>query len=131
MQVRELTAVVRNQIPSGRKSLLDAYAEVVFQAWRHTQGACRYEVEQTLLQVPPPPSPATHLRVSATTSLVLPSGACQHGLQCASCGVPRMHDLLHRDCWAQSFRALQGLDRFWGFAVEGMSCGRSILHRPY
>ena len=56
-QVRELTAIVRNQIPSGRKPLLDAYAEVAYQAWRHTQGACRYEVEHTLLQVlSPPPS---------------------------------------------------------------------------
>ncbi len=60
-QVRELTAIVRNQIPSGRKSLLDAYAEVAYQAWRHTQGACRYEVEHTLLQVPSLP-PRSHGR---------------------------------------------------------------------
>ena len=49
--MRELTAVIRNQIPAGRKSILDAYGEVLFQAWRHTNGGCRYEVENTLVQV--------------------------------------------------------------------------------
>lgn len=49
--MRELTAIIRNQIPAGRKSILDAYGEIAFQAWRHTFGGCRYEVEHTLLQV--------------------------------------------------------------------------------
>lgn len=51
LQVRELTAIIRNQIPAGRKSILDAYGEIAFQAWRNTFGSCRFEVEHTLLQV--------------------------------------------------------------------------------
>ena len=51
LQVRELTAIIRNQIPAGRKSILDAYGEIAFQAWRNTFGGCRFEVEHTLLQV--------------------------------------------------------------------------------
>jgi condensin-2 complex subunit G2 len=54
LQVRELTAIIRNQIPAGRKSILDAYGEIAFQAWRNTFGGCRFEVEHTLLQVRPP-----------------------------------------------------------------------------
>lgn len=49
--MRELTAIIRNQVPAGRRSILDAYGEIVFQAWRNTFGGCHYEVEHTLLQV--------------------------------------------------------------------------------
>ncbi|KAK9830117.1 hypothetical protein WJX72_009857 [[Myrmecia] bisecta] len=48
--VRELTAIVRNQIPSGRKSVLDAYREIVYRAWRDATGACAYEMEHNLIQ---------------------------------------------------------------------------------
>ena len=55
-QVRELTSIVRNQIADsttrgGQKGLLDDYADVVYRAWRATDGLCRYEVEETLIQV--------------------------------------------------------------------------------
>ena len=49
--VRELTAIVRNQIPSGRASVLDSYGEIVFRAWRDASGACLYEVEHGCIQV--------------------------------------------------------------------------------
>ncbi|KAK9826218.1 hypothetical protein WJX74_000685 [Apatococcus lobatus] len=48
--VRELTAIVRNQIPSGRKSILRAYGEIMYRAWRQCVGPCLYEVEHTLIQ---------------------------------------------------------------------------------
>lgn len=32
--VRELTAIVRNQIPAGRKAVLEAYGDVLFRAWK-------------------------------------------------------------------------------------------------
>lgn len=38
------------QIPSGRKAILDAYAEVVFRAWKEAAGPCLLEVERELLQ---------------------------------------------------------------------------------
>ncbi len=55
-QVRELTSIVRNQIADsttrgGQKGLLDDYADVLSRAWRATDGLCRYEVEETLIQV--------------------------------------------------------------------------------
>ena len=55
-QVRELTSIVRNQVAhsttrGGQKGLLDDYADVVYRAWRATDGLCRYEVEETLIQV--------------------------------------------------------------------------------
>lgn len=66
-QVRELTAIIRNQIPAGRKSILDAYGEIAFQAWRYTFGGCRYEVEHTLLQVRPRHT-STEVAICATTA---------------------------------------------------------------
>ena len=55
-QVRELTSIIRNQIADatlmrGRSALLDNYSDVLFRAWRGTDGLCRYEVEATLIQV--------------------------------------------------------------------------------
>ena len=55
-QVRELTSIIRNQIADstlmrGRKSLLDDYSDVLYRAWRGTDGLCHYEVEETLIQV--------------------------------------------------------------------------------
>lgn len=49
--VRELAAIVRNQVPGGRPGVLDAYADILFRAWRDASGACLYEVESTCLQV--------------------------------------------------------------------------------
>ena len=49
---------MRNQIADstvmrGRGSLLDDYADVLYRAWRATDGLCRYEVEEMLIQVNP------------------------------------------------------------------------------
>lgn len=48
--VRELGSIIRNQISVGRKSVLDAYGDVLFRAWRDCTGACLVEVEN-LVQV--------------------------------------------------------------------------------
>lgn len=48
--VRELGAVVRNQVPAARPSVLSAYGEVLLRAARDAGGACVYEVE-ALVQV--------------------------------------------------------------------------------
>ena len=48
--VRELGAIIRNQIPSGRASLLDAYGEILLRAWRDCTGASLLAVED-LIQV--------------------------------------------------------------------------------
>ena len=43
--MRELGAIVRNQAPSGRASVLEAYGEVLLRGWRAAAGACLFEVE--------------------------------------------------------------------------------------
>ena len=43
--VRELGAIVRNQVPAARRSVLSAYGEVLFRGWRDAAGACALEVE--------------------------------------------------------------------------------------
>ncbi|KAL3138948.1 hypothetical protein ABBQ32_005760 [Trebouxia sp. C0010 RCD-2024] len=48
--VYELTAVILNQIVSGRKSVLEAYGEIVFKAWRGATGACLERIETHLIQ---------------------------------------------------------------------------------
>ena len=48
--VYELTAVILNQVVSGRKSVLDAYGEIVFKAWRAATGACLERIETHLIQ---------------------------------------------------------------------------------
>ena len=48
--VFELTAVILNQIVSGRKSVLEAYGEIVFKAWRAATGACLERIETHLIQ---------------------------------------------------------------------------------
>ena len=48
--VRELTAIVKNQVPAGRKSVLDAYGEVLYRAWSTATGACLLEVQQGCIQ---------------------------------------------------------------------------------
>ena len=58
--MRELASVIRNQIANclimrGRRSLLDDYGKVLYRAWHATEGLCRYEVEETMIQVVPAP----------------------------------------------------------------------------
>ncbi len=48
--VLELGAIIRNQIPSGRASLLDAYGEILLRAWRDSNGASLLAIED-LIQV--------------------------------------------------------------------------------
>ena len=48
--VRELGAVIRNQVPCLRASVLEAYGEILHRAWREAVGACALETEQ-LIQV--------------------------------------------------------------------------------
>jgi len=48
--VREMGAIIRNQIPSGRRSLLDAYGEILLRAWRDCTAASLLAVED-LIQV--------------------------------------------------------------------------------
>ena len=48
--VVELTAVLLNQLLSGRKSVLDAYGEIVYKAWRDATGACLERIENYLIQ---------------------------------------------------------------------------------
>ncbi|CAL8463631.1 g3165 [Coccomyxa elongata] len=46
--VRELGAIIRNQVPSGRKSVLEAYGEILYRAWRESTAACLLEVENQI-----------------------------------------------------------------------------------
>lgn len=48
--VRELTAIIKNQIPAGRKSVLDAYGEILYRAWTTATGACLLEVQHACIQ---------------------------------------------------------------------------------
>ena len=38
--VEELMAIIRNQVPAGRKSVLEAFGDILFRAWRDLDGAC-------------------------------------------------------------------------------------------
>eukprot|EP00899_Mesostigma_viride_P008179 jgi/Mesvir1/17362/Mv08672-RA.1 len=49
--VRELSTIIANQIPAGRKSVLDAYSEVLLRAWKNIVGPCLVELEQSCVQV--------------------------------------------------------------------------------
>ena len=48
--VRELGAIIRNQIPSGRRSMLEAYGEILLRAWRECTAASLLAIED-LIQV--------------------------------------------------------------------------------
>ncbi|GFZ18822.1 ARM repeat superfamily protein [Actinidia rufa] len=48
--LKEALAMVRSQIPFGRKSMLEAYADIVFRAWRVVGGPLRDEIESGFLQ---------------------------------------------------------------------------------
>ena len=47
---RDLMAIVRNQIPAGRRSVLDAYGDVLFRAWRDAGTECMDEIERAGVQ---------------------------------------------------------------------------------
>ncbi|BAU02255.1 hypothetical protein VIGAN_11174500, partial [Vigna angularis var. angularis] len=47
---KELLAMVRSQIPFGRKSMLEAYGDILFRAWRAAQGDSKSEIENGFLQ---------------------------------------------------------------------------------
>lgn len=42
--------MVRAQIPFGRKSILETYGEVLFRAWKASEGELRREIEDGFLQ---------------------------------------------------------------------------------
>lgn len=48
--VKEALAMIRSQIPYGRKSMLEAYAEIVFRAWKIGNRGSREEIENGFLQ---------------------------------------------------------------------------------
>ncbi|KAK7295138.1 hypothetical protein RJT34_18042 [Clitoria ternatea] len=47
---RELLAMIRSQIPFGRKSMLEAYGDILFRVWKVAQGDSRSEIENGFLQ---------------------------------------------------------------------------------
>jgi condensin-2 complex subunit G2 len=47
---RDLMAIVRNQIPVARKSILAHYGDVLFRAWRCAGGECLHEIERVGVQ---------------------------------------------------------------------------------
>ncbi|KAL2348315.1 hypothetical protein Fmac_002315 [Flemingia macrophylla] len=47
---KEILAMIRSQIPFGRKSMLEAYGDILFRAWRAAQGDSRSEIENGFLQ---------------------------------------------------------------------------------
>ncbi|XP_010240826.1 PREDICTED: uncharacterized protein LOC104585590 [Nelumbo nucifera] len=48
--VKEALAIIRSQIPFGRKSMLEAYADIAFRAWKASEGSSRDEIESCFLQ---------------------------------------------------------------------------------
>ncbi|CAD7697938.1 unnamed protein product, partial [Ostreobium quekettii] len=48
--VRDLTSIIRNQIPAGRKNVLKAYGDLIFRGWKGATGACLMEIEETCIQ---------------------------------------------------------------------------------
>lgn len=47
---KEALALIRSQIPFGRKSVLEAYGDVLFRAWKGSQGFLKEEIEGGFLQ---------------------------------------------------------------------------------
>ncbi|MCL7028370.1 hypothetical protein MKW94_017568 [Papaver nudicaule] len=48
--LKEALAIIKSQIPFGRKSMLEAYAEVLFRAWKVAEGTMRDEIENGFMQ---------------------------------------------------------------------------------
>ncbi|KAL6137633.1 hypothetical protein ACLB2K_062923 [Fragaria x ananassa] len=49
--LKEILAVIKSQIPFGRKSMLEAYGDVVFRGWKVAEEELRSEIENGFLQV--------------------------------------------------------------------------------
>ncbi|KAK9165322.1 hypothetical protein Scep_000513 [Stephania cephalantha] len=47
---KEALAIIRSQIPLGRKSALEAYADIVFRGWKVVEGSSKNELENVFLQ---------------------------------------------------------------------------------
>ncbi|XP_061338918.1 uncharacterized protein LOC133285671 [Gastrolobium bilobum] len=47
---KELLEMIRSQIPFGRKSMLESYGDIMFRAWKASQGDSRNEIENGFLQ---------------------------------------------------------------------------------
>ncbi|CAL8164705.1 unnamed protein product [Prunus armeniaca] len=48
--LKEVLAMIRSQVPFGRKSMLEAYGDVLFRAWKVLEGDSRSEIENGFLQ---------------------------------------------------------------------------------
>ncbi|CAN0917845.1 Condensin-2 complex subunit G2 [Linum grandiflorum] len=48
--LKEALAMMKSQIPFGRKSMLEAYGEILFRAWKGVQGDLKDEIESGFLQ---------------------------------------------------------------------------------
>ncbi|KAL0377903.1 UNVERIFIED_CONTAM: Condensin-2 complex subunit G2 [Sesamum radiatum] len=48
--MKEVCAMIKSQIAFGRKSMLEAYGEIIFRAWKAVEGDCKYEIENGFLQ---------------------------------------------------------------------------------
>lgn len=48
--LKEALALIRSQIPFGRKSVLEAYADILFRSWKGLQGDLKGEMEDGFLQ---------------------------------------------------------------------------------
>ncbi|RXI07062.1 hypothetical protein DVH24_026198 [Malus domestica] len=48
--LKEVLAMIRSQVPFGRKSMLEAYGDVLFRAWKVADGESRSEIENGFLQ---------------------------------------------------------------------------------
>ncbi|XP_011099369.1 uncharacterized protein LOC105177814 [Sesamum indicum] len=48
--MKEIWAMIKSQVPFGRKSMLEAYGEIIFRAWKVVEGECKCEIENGFLQ---------------------------------------------------------------------------------
>nr|GMC66300.1 uncharacterized protein LOC109168908 [Ipomoea batatas] len=48
---KEALAMIKSQVPFGRKSTLEAFGEIVFRAWKAAEGESRSDIEDGFLQV--------------------------------------------------------------------------------
>lgn len=48
--VKEALAMIKSQIPYGKKSILEAYGDIIFRAWKSVEGESKGEIENGFLQ---------------------------------------------------------------------------------
>ncbi|KAL9241615.1 hypothetical protein vseg_015706 [Gypsophila vaccaria] len=48
--LKEVLAMIKSQIPFGRKSMLEAYGDILFRGWKGVEGPLRTEIEDGFLQ---------------------------------------------------------------------------------